>query len=302
MFSVPRARALAVMGVLGALPLAACGSSGTGQQAASPQPSTAAAAAKASPAAAQGGRNRFSAPAQVDNPMFPLVPGTEFSYTGRVFEGGHNTPHTVVFTVSSLTKMIHGVNTVVAWDRDFLRGKLQEQELAFFAQDDQGNVWNFGEYPEEYEHGRFAGAPSTWIRGTDDAYGGIHMLARPVPGVQYREGLVPPIEFDDVSKISLTGQMTCMRSGCYRNVLVIDETSPNDPVSGHQIKYYSPGVGLVRVGARGGDSQEFLTLARVRHLGQSAMASVSEEVNAMDHRAYRVAKVYRVTGPVVPGG
>jgi hypothetical protein len=302
MFLVPRARALAVIGVLGALPLAGCASSGTGQHAAAPQPSTRAAAAKTSPAAAQGGRNRFSAPTRVDNPMFPLVPGTEFSYAGTLSEGGHTTPHTVVFTVSSLTKMIHGVNTVVAWDRDFLKGKLQEQELAFFAQDDQGNVWNFGEYPEEYEHGVFTGAPSTWIRGTGDAYGGIHMLARPVRGAEYREGLVPPIDFDDVSKVSLTGQTTCMRSGCFRNVLVVDETSPNDPVSGHQIKYYSPGVGLVRVGARGGDSQEFLTLARVRHLGQSAMASVSEEVNAMDHRAYRVAKVYRVTGPVVPGG
>ena len=93
-----------------------------------------------------------------------------------------------------------------------------------------------------------------------------------------------------------------MRSGCFRHVLVVDETSPNDPVSGHQIKYYSPGVGLVRVGARGGDSQEFLTLARVRHLGQSAMASVSQEVIAMDHRAYGVTKVYRVTEPAVPGG
>jgi hypothetical protein len=302
MFSVPRARALAVIGVLGALPLAACGSSGTGQRAASPQPSTAAAAAKASPAAAQGGRNRFSVPTQVDNPMFPLVPGTEFSYAGTLSEGGHTKPHTVVFTVSRLTKVIHGVNTVVAWDRDFLKGKLQEQELAFFAQDDQGNVWNFGEYPEEYSRGKFTGAPSTWIRGTGHAYGGIHMLARPVAGATYREGLVPPIDFDDVSKVSLAGQTTCMRSGCFRHVLVVDETSPNDPVSGHQIKYYSPGVGLVRVAARGGDSQEFLTLARVRHLGQSAMASVSEEVIAMDHRAYGVAKVYRVTGPAVPGG
>jgi hypothetical protein len=302
MFSVPRAPALAAIGALSALSLAACGSSGTGQQAASPQPTTAAAAAKASPAAAQAGRNRFLAPTHVDNPMFPLVPGTEFSYTGRVSEGGHSTPHTVVFTVSSLTKVIHGVTTVIAWDRDFLEGKLQEQELAFFAQDDQGNVWNFGEYPEEYSRGKFTGAPSTWIRGTGHAYGGIHMLARPVDGATYREGLVPPIDFDDVSTVSLTGQTTCMRSGCFRNVLVVDETSPNDPVSGHQIKYYSPGVGLVRVAAHGGDSQEFLTLAHVRHLGQSAMAPVSKEVIAMDRRAYRVAKVYRVTEPAVRGG
>src|SRR5262249_1014152 len=152
MFSVPPARALAVIGVLSALPLAACGSSGIGQHAASPQPSTAAAPAQASPAAAQGGRNRFSAPTRVGNPTSPLVPGAEFSYAGSTSEGGHSTPHTVVFTVSGLTKVIHGVHTVVAWDRDFLKGKLQEQELAFFAQDDQGNVWNFGEYPEEYEH------------------------------------------------------------------------------------------------------------------------------------------------------
>jgi hypothetical protein len=301
MFSVSRACALAAIGILGALPLAACGSAGTGQQAASPQPSTAAAAAKASPAA-KDGRNRFTAPTQVDNPMFPLVPGTEFSYAGTLAEGGHTRPHTVVFTVSGLTKKIHGVITVVAWDRDFLGGKLQEQELAFFAQDDAGNVWNFGEYPEEYEHGRFTGAPSTWIRGTRHAYGGIHMLARPAAGAQYREGLVLPIEFDDVSRVASTGQVTCMRGECFRHVLVVDETSPNDPASGHQIKYYSPGVGLVRVGARGGDSREFLTLAGLRHLGKSAMAAVSHEVTAMDRRALRISNVYRVTGPVVPAG
>ena len=52
------------------------------------------------------------------------------------------------------------------------RRRLQEQELAFFAQDDQGNVWNFGEYPEEYDNGKFTGAPSTWIRNEGGAYGG----------------------------------------------------------------------------------------------------------------------------------
>jgi hypothetical protein len=206
-----------------------------------------------------------------------------------------------VFTVSGLTKKIHGVTTVVAWDRDFLKGRLQEQELAFFAQDDAGNVWNFGEYPEEYEHGRFTGAPSTWIRGTGHAYGGIHMLARPAAGVPYREGLVPSIEFDDVSKVTGTGRTTCMHGRCYRHVLVVDETSPNDPASGHQIKYYSPGVGLVRVGARGGDSIELLTLAGVRHLGKSAMAGVTHEVLAMDRRAFDISKVYRATGPAVTG-
>ena len=113
---------------------------------------------------------------------------------------------------------------------------------------------------------------------------------------------MPPIEFDDVSKVTGTGQTTCMHGRCYQHVLVVDETSPNDPASGHQIKYYSPGVGLVRVGAHGGDSIELLTLAGVRHLGKSAMAGVTHEVLAMDRRAFDLKKVYRVTGPAVPAG
>ena len=28
-----------------------------------------------------------------------------------------------------------------------------EGELTFHAQDDEGKVWNFGEYPEEYDDG-----------------------------------------------------------------------------------------------------------------------------------------------------
>jgi hypothetical protein len=60
------------------------------------------------------GRPRFPAPTAVDNPMFPLLPGTRFSYRGTVVEGGSATPHTVVFTVTDLTKVVGGVRTVVA--------------------------------------------------------------------------------------------------------------------------------------------------------------------------------------------
>jgi hypothetical protein len=125
------------------------------------------------------------------------------------------------------------------------------------------------------------------------------MLARPRVGAKYVEGLVPAIEFDDLSTVSRTGRVTCVRSGCFRHVLVVNETSPNDPASGHQIKYYAPNIGLIRVDARGGDSQEFLGLAAVRHLGPSAIAGLRESVLAMDRRAYRVSNVYRITRPAL---
>jgi hypothetical protein len=297
MFSRPRARPLVTAGAPSAGLLLACGlllgcgppGPGATQQAQQPQATQA--------ARAQHTAGRFSAPLTVDNPMFPLVAGTQFVYQGTIVEGGVSKPHSVVFTVTDLSKMVDHVRTVVAWDRDFLEGRLQEQELAFFAQDDEGNVWNFGEYPEEYENGKFTGAPSTWIRGTAGAYGGIHMPGQPKVGMRYREGLVPAIEFDDVSQIARTGQVTCVQADCYHHVLVIDETSPNDPASGHQIKYYAARAGLVRVGARGGDSQEFLTLTAVRHLGQPAMAEIRAAVLAMDQRAYRISTVYRATEP-----
>jgi hypothetical protein len=283
MFSLPRIRSLAAAGALAAAPLLLCGLPGAG--------------AAGLPGQDSGGR--FTRPLDVDNQMFPLTAGTQFTYRGTIVEGGAAKPHSVVFTVTDLSKVVDHVRSVVAWDRDFLRGKLQEQELAFFAEDDRGNVWNFGEYPEEYQNGKFTGAPSTWIRGTAGAYGGIHMLARPTAGAHYREGLVPSIGFDDVSRVARTNAATCVPAGCYRHVLLINETSPNDPASGHQLKYYAPRVGLVRVGARGGDSQEFLTLVAVRHLDDRAMAQVRAQVLAMDRRAYRVAKVYRTTGPAL---
>jgi hypothetical protein len=234
----------------------------------------------------------------VDNPMFPLAVGTEFTYRGKVVESGVARQHSVVFTVTDVSKTIGGVRTVVAWDRDFLKGRLAEQELAFFAQDDNGRVWNFGEYPEEYDHhGRFQGAPSTWIRGAAGAYGGIHMLARPVVGARYYEGLVRAIEFDDVSRVASASKAVCVPTGCYHRVLMVDETSPNDPASGHQLKYYAAGLGLIRVGARGGDSQEFLTLTSVRQLGPHGLAKVRAAVLGMDRRAYHVSKVYRSTAP-----
>lgn len=280
------------------VPLAGCAAAGhgtAGHGTARPGHS----ATSQAPASA-GGRARFSRPTDLANVMFPLRPGTEFVYRGRVVTGGRARPHTDKFTVTDLTKVVDGVRTVVAWDRDFQAGKLQEQELAFFAQDDAGNIWNFGEYPEEFNaRGAFTGAPDTWIRGLPGSYGGLHMLARPVIGAQYREGLVPRIEFNDVSRVTALARRVCVPVGCYRGVLQINEWSPNDKAGGIQVKYYARGVGLVRVSAIGGDSREYLALTTVRHLDAAELAAVRKAVLAIDRRGFRVSKVYRATIPAI---
>jgi hypothetical protein len=56
----------------------------------------------------------------------------------------------------------------------------------------------------------------------------------------------------------------CVPVGCYNNVMIIDERSPLDPDSGHQLKYHTPGVGNVRVGFVDDPEGEVLFWRRLR--------------------------------------
>src|SRR3954451_4481451 len=136
-------------------------------------------------------RNFSARSTTVDNQFLPLVPGQQFTLAGTTTAGIHE----VVFTVTNVTKWVNHVRTVVIWDRDFQDGELAEEELAFMAQDDQGNVWSLGEYPEEHEDGKVS-APSTWLSGHDGAHAGVLMQAHPRTGTPaYIQGRSPDIEF-----------------------------------------------------------------------------------------------------------
>jgi hypothetical protein len=189
---------------------------------------------------------------------------------------------------------------VVIWDRDYDDGQLVEGEIAFHAQDKAGNVWLLGEYPEEYEEGRFVGAPSTWIAGVAGAKPGILMRATPGLGTSsYSQGLAPASGFTDRAEVYKVGQKTCVPVDCYQNVLVINEWDAANPEEGVQRKYHAPGVGIVRVGFEPGDEEEeTLVLEKIRHLGPKALAEVRQQALKLDKRAYEASKeLYRHTPP-----
>src|SRR5437870_4786971 len=158
-----RAAASPVLSLAVALALGGCGSKSLGTQA----------------TAKDFNRHNFSNPTKIDNKWLPMVPGTQLVYEGHSNLGGGLRPHRVVFTVTDLTKVIDGIRTRAVWDRDFHEGRLEEAELAFFAQDNDGNIWALGEYPEEHDsHGRLAWAPNTWIVGAN-AKPGINIRGNP---------------------------------------------------------------------------------------------------------------------------
>jgi hypothetical protein len=243
-------------------------------------------------------RNRFSDPTTIDNPWFPLKPGTQFVYEGSAIADDRSVHRRVVFTVTDLTKMVNGVRTLVAWDRDYNDGQLVEPELVFFAQDNDGNVWSLGQYPEEYEDGKLVGTPA-WIAGLEGARAGIVMRAEPLTGTSdYSQGWGPKVGYADRAKVHRTGQKTCVTFGCYQDVLVTDEWDAADPAA-RQRKYYARGVGNIRVGWAGQDEeQEVLSLVNLASLGPQAMAEVRTETLKLEQRAYKLSKhLYGRTAP-----
>ncbi|MGH3327232.1 MAG: hypothetical protein ACRDPT_05440 [Streptomycetales bacterium] len=246
----------------------------------------------------------FDDPTTIDNTWFPLTPGTRFVYEGAASEGDKRLEHRVVFIVTDLTKVIDGVRTVVAWDRDYSEGELVETEIALFAQDNDGNVWHLGQYPEEYEGGKLDAAPA-WFHGLKGAKAGIAMKAQPKLGApDYAQGYAPPpINWIDRARTHRMGVRTCVPVDCYSDVLVTEEFERNKP-DAFQLKYYAPGVGNVRVGWRGSkeEDKEVLKLVQLTQLGPQQMADVRNAVLRLEARAYEISKdVYGHTPPAQKG-
>lgn len=232
----------------------------------------------------------FQSTPKIDNKWFPLTPGMQYTTTGTVTNAEGTTERTVIHSVTGLTKVINGVKTQVLWDQDLADGELVESELAFFAQTESGAVWLFGEYPEEFEGGEFIGAPNTFISGISEAEAGIAMRAEPrIDTPSYVQAHAPAVGFLDCGDVIQENEKVCVPTGCYDDVLVIDEHNPLEPGVGHQRKYYSAGTGLVRVTAVGGDNQETLDLVKAEQLSGAQLDFVNQQALTLDQHAYEVS-------------
>jgi hypothetical protein len=238
--------------------------------------------------------DNFDDPTTIDNEWFPLIPGTQFVYEGfTVDENGEEIPHEIVFTVTDLTKEIGGVRSVVILDEDFSDGELEEKELTFFAQDNDGNVWHLGQYSETYEGEEFIGGRAFLVGHLEGARAGIMMLAEPKLGTpSYSQGFAPPpYNFTDRGQVFDVGQEISVPFGDFEDVLVIKETDQEEP-DAFQLKYYAASVGNIRIG--GEDvQQETLELVDVVELSEDALAEVRAEALELEERA----NVYGSTPP-----
>jgi len=189
--------------------------------------------------------------ATVDNPYWPLKPGTTFHYEG--VRG--TTPQTDDEVVTHQTKVILGVTCTVVRDTVSEHGAPVERTFDWYAQDRQGNVWYMGEDSLELKNGHFVKASDSWESGVNGAQPGIIVPANPQPGDAYRQEYYPPGQaLDEARVLSLEGSIK-VPYGQFNGVLVTSERSPLEPQT--EQKYYAPGIGEVKEQVVAGHHEEF---------------------------------------------
>jgi hypothetical protein len=175
----------------------------------------------------------------IDNPYWPLEPGTTYTYDG--VRG--TTPQTDVEVVTHQPNVILGITSTVVRDTVSEHGAAVERTFDWYAQDKEGNVWYMGEDSFELKGGRFVKAGDSWESGVDGAQPGIIMPANPQPGEAYRQEYYPPGEaLDEARVLSLSGSVQ-VPYGSFNALLVTSERSPLEPQT--EQKYYALGLGEI---------------------------------------------------------
>ncbi len=175
--------------------------------------------------------------ATVDNPYFPLTPGTTLVYEGQTAEGLEHEE----FTVTDNTRVILGVTCIEVRDIVRLDGEVIEDTLDWFAQDVDGNVWYFGENAKNLEEDLIVDLEGSWTAGVDGAKPGIIMKAAPAIGDFYRQEFALDVAEDLAEVLSLT-EAVAVPQGPFNNCLQTADTTTLTP-DALEHKFYCEGVG-----------------------------------------------------------
>ncbi|WP_166176210.1 hypothetical protein [Rubrobacter tropicus] len=174
----------------------------------------------------------------IDNEYFPLEPGTTFVYEKR----GEKAERDEV-AVTHDTRRVMGVECVVVRDTATEGGELIERTFDWYAQDEKGTVWYFGEDTKEYRNGKVVSTGGSWEAGVDGARPGIIMQADPKPGLSYRQEYYEG-EAEDKAEVVSVNESATVPYGSFDHVLITKEWTPLEPGLVEH-KYYAPGVGQV---------------------------------------------------------
>jgi hypothetical protein len=191
--------------------------------------------------------------AGIDNPYWPLVPGSRWVYRETDGEGGEQR---VEVTVTDETKTILGIEATVVHDVVTEDGEVVEDTYDWYEQDRDGNVWYLGEATEEYADGEVS-TEGSWEAGADGAEAGILLPGAPEVGQAYRQEYYAG-EAEDEGAILSLDEWVEVPLGSFEDVLMTKDWTPLEPdVLEH--KFYAKGVGpVLALAISGGSGREEL--------------------------------------------
>lgn len=195
----------------------------------------------------------FNSPLVIDNPYWPLVPGTTFIYEAEEDE------ELIVnwVAVTNQKERVCGIKTRVVYDVEWAVDEdgervLLEETFDWYAQDDFGNIWYFGEETYEYIYDDETGdlveisTEGSWEACVDEAEAGIVMLAEPASGDFYMQEFYED-EAEDMGKVlQVNATIETDFLGEVGGVLKTKEWTSLEPGS-IEHKFYVPGLGLALI-------------------------------------------------------
>jgi len=184
------------------------------------------------------------------NQYFPLVPGHEW-----VYEGGGET---ITVTVTNEIVVIHGVECREVSDVVVEGGVEIENTKDWYAQDEDGNVWYFGERSvaredceddeEEECDAYLLSDDGSWIAGVNFAQPGIIMFGDPSEelGTVFRQefALGDAEDAGEVESVTESADVPAVGADCTGDCLKTRDFTPIEP-DVEEFKYYKPGIGLI---------------------------------------------------------
>jgi hypothetical protein len=199
---------------------------------------------------------KFNHPTKIDNPYFPLIPGTVFLYEPVPNPGKIQKFSQVLHSYDEngrkqITVDHRTIDVVVVHDYEKANGVLVEDTLDYYAQDDDGNVWYCGKEIQVFLPDHAIDTTGSWEAGKDVANLGVTalpgyvMLAKPEPGACYQQKSYPDQGENQARVMRLHAKVTLKnRRKSYANCLTINESSPIKPGVTEE-KFYAKGIGLV---------------------------------------------------------
>jgi hypothetical protein len=177
----------------------------------------------------------------VDNPWFPLRPGSEYRYTGLK----DNVKMVDVVKVTDRTKRILGVETTVVHDVVRVNARPEEETNDYYVQDRDGNVWYFGEATKTFDsHGKVLSTEGSFQAGVNGDRAGVLIPGHPKVGLVGRQEFSKGEAEDHFRVLDLSARVSVPFVSS-NNALRTSEWTPLEPGVVDN-KYYVRGIGTVR--------------------------------------------------------